>query len=368
MALQRDETHQLQTPLLVLDGLYCEEELGECVEDGSEKCGEFVKKETFSPLFCVGDDLFWEDDELMSLVSKEKENHFCYTNVVLDECLVLAREEAVEWVLKVKAHFGFNALTAVLAVNYLDRFISSLGFQRDKPWMGQLVAAVCLSLAAKVEETHVPLLLDLQVLESKYVFEARTVQRMELLVLSSLGWRMHPVTPISFFHHIIRRLGLRTNLHWEFLRRCERLLLSLIADASFLGYLPSILAAATMLHVIEEVEPWNHLEYQNQLMGVLKICEAEVKECYKLIQELSGSNCKENHGNKRKHSWIPCSPSGVVDASFSSDIWNDSWGVTVTQSVSSSPEPRLKRSRAPDQQMQLPPLNRMFVDVLSTPH
>lgn len=110
---------------------------------------------------------------------------------------------------------------------------------------------------------------------------------------------------------------------------------------------------------------WNSVA---QWLILIRLKQAEVKECYKLIQELAGSNCNEKHGHKRKHSWIPCSPSGVVDASFSSDSSNDLWGVTVIQSVSSSLEPRLKRSRAPDQQMRLPPLNRMFVDVLSTPH
>jgi cyclin D3 len=61
------------------------------------------------------------------------------------------------------------------------------------------------------------------------VFEAKTIQRMELLVLSTLKWRMNPVTPISFFDHIIRRLGLKNHLHWEFLWMCERLTLSIIA-------------------------------------------------------------------------------------------------------------------------------------------
>jgi len=64
---------------------------------------------------------------------------------------------------------------------------------------------------------------------TKYVFEAKTIQKMELLVLSTLEWKMNPVTPLSFLDHIIRRLGLKNHLHWEFLRRCERLLLSLLS-------------------------------------------------------------------------------------------------------------------------------------------
>ncbi|XLR53872.1 hypothetical protein S83_004544, partial [Arachis hypogaea] len=43
-----------------------------------------------------------------------------------------------------------------------DRFLLSFHFQREKPWMIQLASVTCISLAAKVEETQVPLLLDLQ--------------------------------------------------------------------------------------------------------------------------------------------------------------------------------------------------------------
>ena len=73
------------------------------------------------------------------------------------------RKEELKWIFTIKAHYGFFALTIVLAVNYFHRFILSQHLQRDKPWMSQLTYVACLSLAAKVEETHVPLLLDLQV-------------------------------------------------------------------------------------------------------------------------------------------------------------------------------------------------------------
>ena len=93
MALQEEETQQIQSPPLILDGLYCEEDLGECSfeKNGSEICGETVKKETFLPLFFIEHDLFWEDDELLSLMSKEKETHLCYIDVNLDKSLFLAQ-------------------------------------------------------------------------------------------------------------------------------------------------------------------------------------------------------------------------------------------------------------------------------------
>lgn len=62
---------------------------------------------------------------------------------------------------------------------------------------------------------------------SKYVFESKTIMKMELLVLSSLDWKMNPVTPVAFFDYFMRRLSLMTrDLHYEFLRRCERILVS----------------------------------------------------------------------------------------------------------------------------------------------
>ncbi|KAI3462728.1 hypothetical protein Pfo_019391 [Paulownia fortunei] len=354
----QEQDSLLQNP--IFDALYCEEErfdedLGDgfglkepAIEDFNE-----IHKKPFGFLF--EHDLFWEDEEIVTLLSKEKKQaHLSYDDINSDGFLKMVRNEAIRWMLKVIAHYGFTAMTAVLAVNYYDRFITSLCFQRDKPWMSQLAAVACLSIAAKVEETQVPLLLDLQVEESTYVFEAKTIQRMELLVLSTLQWKMNPANPISFFDHIVRRFKLITNLHWEFVRRCESIVLSIITDCRFVHYLPSVIAAATMKYVIREIEPCDALEYQNQLMSALRTSKEQVDDCHKLIVEVM-----DDHGrklcHKRKHESIPSSPSGVIDAYFSSDSSNDSW--TVASSMSSSPEPLFKRSRAQDHHMKLAPLS-----------
>ncbi|KAI4327411.1 hypothetical protein L6164_019877 [Bauhinia variegata] len=369
MAL-REETQDVENSSSVLDALLCEEDSFEedfrenGIEGERDNYDSTMRKA--SSLILLDKDLFWEDDELVSLISKEGETHFCFSNLIGDGPLEGARVEAVRWISKVCAHYGFTALTTVLAVNYFDRFITSLRFQRDKPWMTQLTAVACLSLAAKVEETQVPLLLDLQVEESKYVFEAKTIQRMELLVLSTLKWRMNLVTPISFFEHIVRRLGLKCRLHWEFLWQCERVLLFVIVDSMVMSYLPSTLAAAIMIHVITEIEPRKAMDYRNQLLSLLKISEEQVSECYKLIVKLFGCQEEMQHlHQKRKRLSVPSSPSGVIDASFSYDNSNDS--STVVSSVSFSQEPVLKRSRAQEQQMHFPSLNHVSIDVLNSP-
>ncbi|KAG6520205.1 hypothetical protein ZIOFF_017243 [Zingiber officinale] len=176
-----------------------------------------------------------------------------------------ARMETVEWVVHGAAQHGFSALTALLAVNYLDRCFlpcsargELLRLQDDKPWMGRLAAVACLSLAAKVEETRVPLLLDLQLFpeppeDGGFVFEPKTIRRMELLVLSALGWRTNPVTPLSFIHHLLPRLFSKaktaeadfagsdiTYRVSALTSRCEAALLSVIAGRSEMGPISGI--------------------------------------------------------------------------------------------------------------------------------
>lgn len=143
-----------------IDSLYCEEQSWE--DDEVEELSYGVEELRSADSMAMSDEAMrWEDEELLSLSAKEKETNPGYC--LSDQLLASSRSAAVDWMMKVVASYSFSAAAAVLAVNYLDRFLASLHFDREKPWMAQLAAVACLSLAAKVEETHVPLLLDLQV-------------------------------------------------------------------------------------------------------------------------------------------------------------------------------------------------------------
>lgn len=45
----------------------------------------------------------------------------------------------------------------------------------------------------------------------------------------------------------------------------------ILLDSRFVGYLPSVLATATMMEVIDQIEPHKTLEHQDKLLGVLKM-------------------------------------------------------------------------------------------------
>ncbi|XP_040383758.1 cyclin-D3-2-like [Oryza brachyantha] len=230
---------------------------------------------------------------------------------------VAGREAAVGWALRAVARLGFSALTAALAVAYLDRcFLGGAMQLGDRPWMSRLAAVACVALAAKVEETRVPMLLDLQLCaataaDEAYVFEAKTVRRMELLVLSALGWRMHPVTPFSYLHPL---LGAGDAAR---LCQCEAALLAVMADCRWPRHRPSAWAAAALL----ATAGWCRGEDDGELLALIDAPKDEMAECAKIISEEAAAGIVIGGDNKRKRVAglglysPPASPSGVIGAS-----------------------------------------------------
>lgn len=62
----------------------------------------------------------------------------------------------------------------------------------------------CLSLAAKMEEQRNPLLSEYKVEDC--IIERRWISQMELAVLSTLEWRMDPITPFAFIDYFITKM------------------------------------------------------------------------------------------------------------------------------------------------------------------
>ncbi|XP_030528699.1 cyclin-D4-1-like [Rhodamnia argentea] len=251
-----------------------------------------------------------------------------------------ARAEAVDWMGKVHAHFSFGPLSAYLSVNYLDRFLSAYELPKGKAWMTQLLAVACLSLAAKMEETEVPLSLDLQVGESKFVFEARTIQRMELLVLSTLGWRMQAVTPFSYLDHFLRKINggnvpLRT-----LISRSVQLILSITKGVDFVEFRPSEVAAAVAITVARE----NQLMDIEEATSVLTqhVRKERVLKCIELISDMALSVGLPKSGTSV--SSVPQSPIGVLDAACLSYKSDETALRLGANSSHNSPDPKRRRT------------------------
>ncbi|CAL9129549.1 unnamed protein product, partial [Musa acuminata var. zebrina] len=239
-----------------------------------------------------------------------------------------ARHDAIGWILKARAvseFYRFRPVTACLSVNYLDRFLSShsLPGQNGKGgWPMQLLSVACVSVAAKMEESHVPLLLDLQLRDPTYVFEPRTIQRMELLLAAALRWRLHAVTPFDFLHHLAASpavAALSPSSSSALFSRAARLVLSTHRVVDFLVYRPSVMAAAAFLCAANEMT-------ESSAIGTgdwsscfdAWVSKGVVNRCRQLMEEWVIGTCPSSRrGNTtecRGRPEPPRSPVGVLDS------------------------------------------------------
>ncbi|KAM7484274.1 hypothetical protein LguiA_000283 [Lonicera macranthoides] len=202
-----------------------------------------------------------------------------------------AREKSVEWILKVQRYYDFHPLTAYLSVNYLDRFLYSHRLPAaTSGWPMQLLSVACLSLAAKMEEPLVPSLLDLQVEGAKYIFEPRTIQRMELLVLGALDWRLRSITPFSFISIFAYKLDSTRTYTGFLISRATEIILSNIQEANFLEYWPSCIAAATLLCAANDIPKFSVVNAEHAESWCDGLSKDKIVSCYHLVQEIAVDN------------------------------------------------------------------------------
>nr|VDD27491.1 unnamed protein product [Brassica oleracea] len=177
------------------------------------------------------------------------------------------RRKALNWIFKAYAERErcclksacevrqFGPLCICLSVNYFDRFLSVHDLPYDKAWTMQLLAVACLSLAAKLEETYVPrLLIDLQVGHPEFLFVAKSIQRMELLVVNRLEGRLRAITPCSYISYFLRKMSKSDQEPSNTLISISlQVIASKAKGIDFLEFRPSEVAAAVALYVSGEL-------------------------------------------------------------------------------------------------------------------
>ncbi|XP_074263592.1 cyclin-D4-1-like [Silene latifolia] len=276
---------------------------------------------------------FLQSDECLSSLFDKEMQHFVgfdylkrLRNGDLD---LIARNEAVNWIEKVQSHYNFGPLCFYLSVNYLDRFLSTYELPKGKAWMMQLLAVACLSIAAKIDENDVPFSLDLQVCESKYIFEAKTIQRMELLVMSTLNWRMQSVTPFSFIDYFLYKLNCDQVPPPSLIFQAIQLIVSTIKGIDLLEYKPSEIAAAVAIAVSEETQTVQNPDTPFSTLFPEQLEKERVMKCVEMMHGMRLNNvCNGSSGitststSTSTSSYMPQSPIGVLDVtcmSYKSD-------------------------------------------------
>ncbi|KAL9160763.1 hypothetical protein ABFS82_08G221900 [Erythranthe guttata] len=262
------------------------------------------------------------------------------------------RRQALDWMFKACGHYNFGEMCLYSAMNYLDRFLSVYELpvcslkRGNEIWAIQLVAVACLSIAAKIEEVNVPSTVDLQVGRPKFLFEGKTIQRMEMLVLSRLSWKIKAYTPFNFIDYYLTKMNNGEFPSRDSIDRSLRIILSTIEGIEFLEFRPSEIAAAVAVHVVSG-ETQQEIGILDSFVGIDK---GRVVKCYELIKEMGSKNITtSNYLNSRIE---PDSPNGVLEAGVCLSCNNKSDEIRTVESCptssSSHTTPNNKRRKISD--------------------
>ncbi|KAG8377536.1 hypothetical protein BUALT_Bualt08G0043400 [Buddleja alternifolia] len=279
-----------------------------------ENEASFHQEEEMDEFASIGDDdNDDDDDEYIEMLLHREIFTTCGLQIHDGDWIIRARLDGIHYILTVCSltHFnlylyckreilGFRFQTAYLSVTYLDRFLSRRSILREKCWAIRLVSIACLSLAAKMEECMVPALSEFCLDDDQdYNFESSVIQRMELLVLNTLEWKMGSITtPFAFIHFFVKKLITGNCLQINGLSRIVQLILGAMRDVEIMcRHRPCVIAAAATLVVVDQDLTRDALQLKIApftTSGALKI--EDVISCYYQVKELEMERLKLEEG------------------------------------------------------------------------
>uniref|UniRef100_A0A8C0FVA6 Cyclin-A2 n=1 Tax=Bubo bubo TaxID=30461 RepID=A0A8C0FVA6_BUBBB len=204
----------------------------------------------------------------------------------------------VDWLVEVGEEYKLQNETLHLAVNYIDRFLSSMSVLRGKL---QLVGTAAMLLASKFEEIYPP-----EVAEFVYItddtYTKKQVLRMEHLILKVLSFDLAAPTINQFLTQYF--LHEQTNAKVESLSMYLGEL-SLIDADPFLKYLPSVTAAAAFhlagYTITGQTWPESLCKVTGYTLEDIKPCLMDLHETYLKAAQHTQQSIREKYKSTKYH-------------------------------------------------------------------
>mmetsp|Transcript_1298 Transcript_1298/g.2367 ORF Transcript_1298/g.2367 Transcript_1298/m.2367 type:complete len:372 (+) Transcript_1298:380-1495(+) len=217
-------------------------------------------------------------------------------NVVDESC----REKIVAWCYRVIDYFGLKRDTVYIAMTYLDRFMSIHSMER---YTYKLAATTALLLAIKI---HDPKKINLKHTVKEFSngqFDNNDVVRMELIMLRSLSWKMHPPCPTDFIPRLLslQPLALERNQGFD-VENVKRMAIFFVElsvwDYSLLWTKrPSIVAISAILNAMDHLGLVCQVPYFRQKRHEDDLNDENSRSIVDFIERMLDTLDLKNHGN-----------------------------------------------------------------------
>ncbi|XP_062856052.1 cyclin-A2 [Trichomycterus rosablanca] len=204
----------------------------------------------------------------------------------------------VDWLVEVGEEYKLQNETLYLAVNYIDRFLSSMSVLRGKL---QLVGTAAMLLASKFEEIYPP-----EVAEFVYItddtYTKKQVLRMEHLVLKVLSFDLAAPTIMQFLTQYFLKQRVSNKVESLSMLLGE---LSLVDADPFLKYLPSQVAAAAFILANYTITGGSWSKAMVELTGYtlenLMPCIQDLHQTYLGASQHAQQSVREKYKNSKYH-------------------------------------------------------------------
>jgi cyclin D1/2/4 len=176
--------------------------------------------------------------------------------------------------------------------------------------------------------------------DPKFVFEAKTIKRMELLVVTTLNWRLQALTPFSFIDYFVDKIS--GHVSENLIYRSSRFILNTTKAIEFLDFRPSEIAAAAAVSVSISGET-ECIDEEKALSSLIYVKQERVKRCLNLMRSLTGEENVRGTSLSQEQARVavravPASPVGVLEATCLSYRSEERTVESCTNSSQSSPD------------------------------
>ncbi|XP_017050787.1 G1/S-specific cyclin-D2 [Drosophila ficusphila] len=244
----------------------------------------------------IGDPTLYSDRCLENALKAEEKHQQIvdtYFNIQKDITPPM-RKVVAEWMMEVCAEENCQEEVVLLALNYMDRFLSSKSVRKTHL---QILAAACLLLASKLREPSCRALsVDLLVVYTDNSIYKDDLIKWELYVLSRLGWDLSSVTPLDFLELLMMRLPIGSknfpDINIAKVRGHAQAFISLAAkEHKFAKFSASTIAAssiaASMNGLKWHLRSGHNLHFLLSLMTDLTSVEqAQVQDCMLHMEDI----------------------------------------------------------------------------------